>query len=331
MKQLISIILPVYNAARFLPACLNSILAQTFVDWELIAIDDFSSDRSTEILAQYALMDERIQWHPNGSKGIIPALQLAFAKSKGAFITRMDADDLMPKGKLKTLFTAIKPGRVIATGKVQYFSDQAVSKGYRDYEHWLNELVDLKNHWEMIYRECVIASPNWLVARECFEKDIPLETLVYPEDYDMTLKWYQLGYTVESSADITHLWREHPERTSRIVADYQQEAFFNLKTNRFIDYELNEDEPLQLFGAGKKGKLVAAVLTKRNCPFQWLDVNAPSYNNGLLGKEILPLTKVKTGQKAILTAWPKNGQQQKAIRDFLREKQLFFGENCWLF
>jgi len=85
--------MPVFDAGSWLTNCLESIINQTEMDWELIAIDDFSTDNSFDILQQYSLKNDRIQIYKNQSKGIIPALQLAFQQSSGTYITRMDADD----------------------------------------------------------------------------------------------------------------------------------------------------------------------------------------------------------------------------------------------
>ena len=96
--------MPVFNAVPFLTACLNSIENQSINDWELIAIDDYSTDSSWEILKSFEKkLPNQVQVFQNKKKGIIPALQLAYSKCQGEFITRMDADDLMEKTKLETL------------------------------------------------------------------------------------------------------------------------------------------------------------------------------------------------------------------------------------
>ena len=124
-RNLISILLPVRNAARFLTACIHSIENQSEKNWELIAIDDHSTDESLEILNSFMKKNpNQIHVFKNEGKGIIPALKLAYENSQGEFITRMDADDLMEKTKLETLKSLLeKNGRgFVATGLVKYFS-----------------------------------------------------------------------------------------------------------------------------------------------------------------------------------------------------------------
>lgn len=328
----VSILMPVYNAAAYLKPCIHSIQRQTYGQWELIAVDDFSTDDSFTLLAEFAKNDSRITCYKNTTKGIIPALQLAFERCKGSCITRMDADDLMPSNKLETFVNALnnQPDTVV-TGKVRYFSDSEVSKGYLRYENWLNQLVDTTEHWKAVYRECVIASPNWMVHRSCFSSVFSFSDLVYPEDYDMTFKWYTHEFKIKAVTEITHLWREHPSRTSRNSEAYQQKAFFALKTKRFMELELMEDETVQLIGAGQKGKLVAEHLLAARQPFTWFDRDAANRSTSVYNQKIHPVDQIKPIFKTILTVWPINPNLQAEIEAYLTEKRLVFGVNCWLF
>lgn len=333
MKDLptISILMPVYNAGDFLSECLVSIVAQTFTNWELIAVDDFSTDQSLAILKEWEAKDPRILVLENSQKGIIPALQLAFKRSKGDYISRMDADDKMPVNKLELLMGVMPlDKKTIVTGMVRYFSDSSVSEGYLRYETWLNSLIAAKNHWQNIYRECVIASPNWLVHRSCFEACFGFEQLNYPEDYDMVFKWFEHGFSVIGLPEVTHLWREHPNRTSRTVEAYQQKAFFQLKTRYFIQNHW-ANKKIQLIGGSEKGKLVATILLENNLDFDWFDVNASKITTLILGKEICDVEQLETNQLSILTVWPTQEKMQVEIIQYLAKKGLVLGRNCWLF
>jgi glycosyltransferase involved in cell wall biosynthesis len=330
-KPVISILMPARNAVQFIRQAIESVRAQDIKDWELIVIDDHSNDGTWQISADFET-DPRIRFYRNlHGDGIIHALEEAFMHSKGSYITRMDADDIMPPGKLSRLLEiAKKDPKTVATGKVQYFSDQPVSEGYRRYEGWLNELVDRGDFYEEIYRECIIASPNWMVSRQCFEQDFKFNDLQYPEDYDMVFRWYKAGYTVQASPDVTHLWREHENRTSRISDGYQQESFFDLKTSWFIKLELERDGKIQLLGAGKKGKLVAKKLLEKKVDFAWFDFNAVP-GQVVMSKKINPVSLVQKNRKTVLTAWPLDSKVQHEIRSFMTERGFIAGKNYWLF
>lgn len=91
---LISVVLPVYNAEMHLDDTLQSLLDQTFSDFELIAYDDGSADRSCEILQRYADQDSRIAVRRMPHQGYSPLLNMGLQEARGEFFARMDADDI---------------------------------------------------------------------------------------------------------------------------------------------------------------------------------------------------------------------------------------------
>ncbi len=171
-QNTISILMPVKNAEPFLTDCLNSIISQTETNWELIAVNDGSTDDSLRVLQDFSKKDKRISTLENSGSGIIEALRLAYSLSRGNLITRMDADDLMPPTKLEILKRNLLSfgSKNLATGQVKYFSNEGLKDGYRYYESWLNELTKSGTNYSDIYRECVIPSPCWMVFREVLDE-----------------------------------------------------------------------------------------------------------------------------------------------------------------
>lgn len=96
---MVSIILPVFNAERFLSQCLDSILRQTYQDWELIAVDDGSKDGSMEILKSYEKREHRIHIISKENEGVSIARNIALKHAHGDYIYFVDSDDIvMPEG-----------------------------------------------------------------------------------------------------------------------------------------------------------------------------------------------------------------------------------------
>lgn len=93
-KPRISVIMPVYNAAEYLKEAVDSILEQTYTDFELIAINDGSSDASGEILKHYAKIDKRLVVVEQKNQGLVKTLNTGIKMAKGEFIARMDSDDV---------------------------------------------------------------------------------------------------------------------------------------------------------------------------------------------------------------------------------------------
>ena len=90
---LVSVLMPVYNAEAYLGEAIDCILAQTYTDWELICVDDGSTDRSLAILNEYARKHARVKVISRANTGIVGALNDGLAEARGEYIARMDADD----------------------------------------------------------------------------------------------------------------------------------------------------------------------------------------------------------------------------------------------
>ncbi|MBF2003421.1 MAG: glycosyltransferase, partial [Synechococcales cyanobacterium M58_A2018_015] len=97
---LVSVLMPVYNAERFLAQAVESILTQSFVDFEFLITNDGSRDRSLQILAAYAARDSRIRLLNRENKGVIYTLNEMLDRARGTFIARMDADDIAKPDRL---------------------------------------------------------------------------------------------------------------------------------------------------------------------------------------------------------------------------------------
>ncbi|MEM6724423.1 MAG: glycosyltransferase family 2 protein, partial [Bacteroidota bacterium] len=191
-EPLISILMPVYNAEPYLSACLDSILQQSYQNWELVAVNNGSTDASISTLNTYAKQDTRIRPFDIRIKGTILALRQAYQTSSGSWITRMDADDKMPLEKLEKLLEALngETGQVV-TGLVEYFSDEGqAGPGFQRYGQWLNQLTLSRDNFKAIYEECVIASPCWMMHRKDLDQIGAFEPDRYPEDYDLV---FQIG------------------------------------------------------------------------------------------------------------------------------------------
>lgn len=120
----ISVIIPVYNTEKYLAECLDSVLAQTFTDLEIICVNDGSTDNSEKILQQYAKNDKRIKIISQKNSGVIVARNRAIANAKSEYIYPLDSDDIIAPDTLQKLYNAMIAGcgdiitcRVMAFGR----------------------------------------------------------------------------------------------------------------------------------------------------------------------------------------------------------------------
>lgn len=113
---MISIIVPVYNTAKYLPRCIDSILAQTYSEFELILVNDGSKDRSGEILNSYAEMNKRIKVFHQENQGVSKARALGVCKATGEWVTFVDSDDTLPEDALMHYFEKFSDDTDIVIG-----------------------------------------------------------------------------------------------------------------------------------------------------------------------------------------------------------------------
>lgn len=105
--HLVSIIIPAYNAGEFISKTLDSILNQTWTNWEAIVVNDGSIDNTEAIVKQYAESDNRIILVSQSNRGCSPAKNIGLGFAKGDFVQYLDADDILGKDKIKLQVEAL--------------------------------------------------------------------------------------------------------------------------------------------------------------------------------------------------------------------------------
>lgn len=125
---MISVIIPAYNAQAYLRECLESVLAQSFSDWEAIVVDDGSTDSTATIAQSFSRRDSRIRVLSTVNRGVSAARNAALDVARGGWVTFLDSDDLMPTGALAAYARCTDSGvDIIAGGWAR--ADAAVSVG----------------------------------------------------------------------------------------------------------------------------------------------------------------------------------------------------------
>ena len=328
-SPLISIIMAAKDVEPYLSDCLDSILAQTYSNWELIAVNDHSTDDTPNILRGYAAKDNRIKIFDSEGKRLNPALQTAYKNCTGELINRMDSDDKMPEDKLTLLvngWNKYGKGYVIAGGTEHFVDEGEVGGGFIRYENWLNDVAKRSAHIEEIYKECVIPSHSWIIHREDFDNIGAFDFDVYPEDYDLCFRFYKGGLKIIGLDAVLHYWRDRENRISRTWEEYKDNRYFDLKIKYFYELDRDENRPLVLWGAGRNGKDMAKLLLEHEKNFYWVCDNKNKIGHDVYGIKLTHFDVVSTlespqiiiivaapdGQKEIkeqLTVWKKQAKQ----------------------
>lgn len=176
----LSIIIPVYNAAKYLTQCIDSVLNQTFTDFELILVNDGSTDNSEEICLKYKEQDSRIKYISKENGGAASARKVGFENSTAEYIGWVDSDDWVDKEMFQTLYKAAitKEADIVACGIIQEYADRQnmLIPNTKEYQ----KSVDL-----LIFSYC-----NKIIRRKLFLKSeivFPVGTAEY-EDVFVTFK-----------------------------------------------------------------------------------------------------------------------------------------------
>ena len=330
---LVSILIPFKNTSEYIGECLDSILQQKHQYWEAICIDDDSEDDSANIVKRYVDSDKRFQLHKNKGHGIINALRLALEKSKGHFITRMDSDDIMLQNRLELLFKNLKNHgqKHLAIGQVEYFRADGLSNGYERYQNWINGLTKKGINYSEIYKECVIPSPCWMIHRQDLIDCDAFNPNRYPEDYDLTFRFYKSNYKCIPCSEVLLKWRDYSTRTSRTHEHYAQNYFLDIKTHYFLELDYDASRPLTIWGAGNKGKTIAKILLKHQIKFYWICDNPKKIGKNIYDQTLLnfdALDDIENPQTIVTVA---NEDAQKEIKKYFRKLNMKSMEDYFFF
>lgn len=121
----VSIIVPIYNVEKYLRRCIDSILSQTFISFELLLIDDGSTDASGAICDEYALMDRRIHVTHQINRGVSAARNVGLDKSVGKYVCFVDSDDWVTSDYLATLMEQVQGFDVLFFGFFHRYNDES--------------------------------------------------------------------------------------------------------------------------------------------------------------------------------------------------------------
>lgn len=322
------------DTSQYIAACLESIIAQTYTHWELIAVNDHSIDDTPEIIADFAARDPRIKLIHSKREKLIPALKEGYVHRNGILINRMDSDDLMPADKLEVLVQEwLKYGKgTIVAGGTEHFVDQGeVGGGFRRYEAWLNDVAARNAHYQEIYQECVIPSHCWIIHHEDFESAGGFEPETYPEDYDLCFRFYKAGYRIVGLNKVLHYWRDRSARISRTWEEYKDNRYFDLKLKYFYDLDRDMGRPLVIWGAGRNGKDLAKLILQRDSEVNWVCDNQNKIGKDIYGIRMKNYSQIKKMQRPQILIAVQSPLDRQTIKEELTEWGKKPREDYWFF
>lgn len=330
----VSVLLPVRDAAPWLDDCLASLARQTLVDFEVVAVDDGSTDDSGSILDRWAMRDRRFSVIHQPHRGLVPALNRGLAHCRGELVARMDADDVSHPRRLELQagLLAALPGISVVSCLVRHFPSRAVAEGFRLYENWLNSLTD---HGEMArerFIESPLAHPSAMVRREALEAAGGWRDNGWPEDYDLWLRLFEAGVGFAKVARPLFFWREHGGRLTRNDDRYSVPSFLRCKAHYLARGPLAETGRVVLWGAGQTGRRLSKALRDEGVGIELvIDIDPAKIGGTLRGIPVAgpdELADHIDSETVVLAAVASRGARG-LIRERLSALGLVEGDSFW--
>lgn len=260
MTPLVSILMPVRDAAGTLPACLESIRRQRCSSWECVVVDDGSTDGGGELLARTAAADPRFRVITQPPSGIVPALTRGLERCRGRYVARMDADDVMLARRLDRQLQALEHDTGLAgVGCHVRLFPRSRATARREYERWLNSLSSAEHVARDAFIECPLAHPT-LMLRRCVLERYGYRDAGWPEDYDLVLRLLGDGLALGVVPQRLLCWREGAGRLSRTSPTYGLERFTRCKAHFLARGFLSASDLYILWGYGDTGRSLARAL-----------------------------------------------------------------------
>jgi glycosyltransferase involved in cell wall biosynthesis len=286
----VSVVLPVRDGAAFLAGALESLSAQTFPGFEVVVVDDGSTDDSPAIASAHGRRDARFRVLRQGREGIVAALERARREARGRFLARMDADDVALPDRLRLQLDALeREGLDAVGGGVEIVSEGRVTDGLRRYEAWLNSLVTEDAAARDVFVECPLPHPTLLARHEAVERAGGYHETSWPEDYDLVLRLWAAGACFRNVEPVVLRWRDRAARQSRTDPRYGEDAFVRCKVHHLRRTLLGAGRPAVVWGSGPVGKRFVRELLGGGVTVEaFVDVDPRKHGKRIYGVPVVP-------------------------------------------
>lgn len=206
---MISVVVPVYKVEKYLDKCVQSILAQTYKDFELILVDDGSPDGCPKMCDDYKTQDSRVRVLHKKNGGLSDARNAGTAIAKGNYITYIDSDDYVSGDYLKTLISLIKDNNadIAVTGIELFLEDKEPNKSNTSKVYLYSKEEALE---KMFYQDTLDTSACAMLLPINIAKNYPFPVGKYHEDEFTTYKFYSAVDTVAVTTQKQYFYLQRP-------------------------------------------------------------------------------------------------------------------------
>ncbi len=278
MYPKLSVILPYYNAEKTLERAVCSVLNQTFKDFELILINNNSSDSGEHIALRLAGKDKRIKLISEKNQGVSYAANAGIKFAKSPYLARTDADDEMLPTRLEKQiqFLEQNPDIDICATQVEHVGDEN-TEGIRQYVEFTNRILSPEAVLANRFRDLPVINPTLMFRKIVFEQNGLFLHDNLPEDYEFFLRLCRAGVKFQKIPEKLHKWYDSETRLTRTHLRYTRDAFWAVKAKYlalFLKDSHKQNRDLYIWGAGRKAKRAAEFLSAQQIEIKaYIDVD----------------------------------------------------------
>jgi glycosyltransferase involved in cell wall biosynthesis len=261
--------MPVRDAAPWLAEALASVLGQAERNFELIAVDDGSTDSSLAILQRYAARDGRIRVlrTPPERRGIVGTLNLALDAARAPLVARMDADDVSTPDRLAAQCAALSenPELFAVTCRVRGFPERNLGAGMRRYLEWQNRLATPDELRRERFVESPLLHPSVMMRTDVLRDRLGgWRAVDWPEDWDLFLRAFEARLAIARLPRVLLEWRLHDSQATRTDPRYSEASFRRARAHYLARMLRAHSRDVWLLGAGPVGKSLAKALASEH-------------------------------------------------------------------
>lgn len=324
--SVVSILLPFRNASSTLEAAIASMVTQTYTGWELLLVNNASTDESPAIAQRWAQRDPRIRILHEPLVGIAHALNTGLAQAKGAYIARMDADDVsLPERLARQLaYLDAHPELGVLGTRTRFESSVERNIGMRAYVYWQNAIITAEQHYLKRFVDAPLAHPTVVFRRDLVERFGGYNSGPLPEDHELWLRWMDAGVRFAKLPEELLTWNDHAGRLSRTHSNYSVDAFFTTKAKwlaRWMKRKLN-GRPVIIAGTSVMCQQRAALLEATGIAVHaYTDVKG----RGVPGRKYIPHDQLPPAGEAFIVSFISQRGTGDRIAAFLSGRGLIEG------
>jgi glycosyltransferase involved in cell wall biosynthesis len=332
MNPEVSVILPFFNAEKTLSKAIESILNQTYPNFELLLIDNNSTDQSGWMAKKFAGQDSRIKIFKERNNGVAHAMNCGLKNSSGRFLGRMDADDISFADRFEKQVKFLKenPDTGMVGSGVKYVSNQNNTEGFQRFVDWVNSFYTAEEIEINRFIEIPVVNPTILFRREVYEKYGGCIQGDFPEDYEMLLRFLEAGIKMEKLNEPLLEWHDYSTRLTRNDQRYSTDAFLGVKAKYFKMYSEKHNlfhPEIWIWGAGRKTRQRAGMLEKEGLIIKgFIDV----VKRKTTVKNVIHFREIPDPGKWFVVSMVTNPGAGVKIRNFLKDRNYKEGKDFML-